>query len=60
MPNPNRTAKITARFRQRERELIEVAARHRGVHLSELVRTATLRAARQELAQSRDHKKEES
>lgn len=49
MPSANRNARITARFRERERELIEAAARHRGVHLSELVRKASLAAARQEL-----------
>lgn len=46
---PNRTADLHARCRPRERKLVEQAAQARGVRLSELIREATLRAARQEL-----------
>lgn len=50
MPNAKRTARITARYRERERALLEAAARAAGLHLSELVRDATLERARRELA----------
>lgn len=45
-----RTERLAARCRKRELEVVKAAARARGVHVSELVRKATLRAARQELA----------
>lgn len=44
-----RTAHLGARVRPRELEVAKAAARARGVHVSELVREATLRAARREL-----------
>lgn len=50
MPSAKRTEKITCRLRARERDLIEAAARHRGVHLSELVREASVREARKVFA----------
>lgn len=49
MPSANRTAKITARYRQRERELIEEAAGELGVHLAEFIRETTVAAARRYL-----------
>lgn len=49
MPQPERTARFTFRMRPRERELIDTAAEKLGVYPSELVRAASVRAARREL-----------
>lgn len=43
-----------ARVRSRERNIVEAAARSRGVHLSEFVRDATLNRARRELSELAD------
>lgn len=51
MSSANRTARITARYRERERQLIEAAARATGVHISEYVRDAALARARRGLAE---------
>lgn len=48
MPEKIRSAKLSIRLRPRERRLLEIAAEQRGVHLSELVRNASIRAAQQE------------
>lgn len=60
MPSPNRTERLpAARIRRRERDLVEAAARARGVHLSELVRDATLREAREELEELTEDRSED-
>lgn len=49
MEVPNRTARLSARCRPRERQLIERAAERRGVRLAELIRDATIAEARRAL-----------
>lgn len=49
MPEANRTARIAARIRRRERAVVEAAAEVRGVHISEIVRAGSLREARRAL-----------
>lgn len=51
----NRTARIPGpRVRVRERELVEMAARSRGVHVSEFVRNAAIERARERLSELAD------
>lgn len=49
MPSPNRSEKLTTRYRPRERELLEAAAEEIGVHVSELIRETSVEAARRGL-----------
>lgn len=41
--DPKRTARVTIRFRERERRKLEREARGRGVYLSELIRRSALK-----------------
>ncbi len=52
MSEVNRTADISIRLREHEKELIERAAERRRIHLSEFVRHATIAAARRVVARS--------
>lgn len=47
--DPKRTARVTTRFRERERRKLEREARERGIYLSELIREAALQQVRSEL-----------
>lgn len=54
--DPKRTARITTRFRERERRKLEREAQRRGVYLSELIR----RSALEEIEDTGDPVSEES
>lgn len=54
MPEKVRSAKLSIRLRPRERRLLEIAAEQHGVHLSELVRNASVQEARRELNRLRN------
>lgn len=55
MRKPTRSEMLSTRLRERERALLEAAARLRGVYVSELVREASLKAARRELIREREN-----
>lgn len=52
--DPRHTARLDARCRERQRDLVERAARRRGVYLSEFIREAALEEARRELEETED------